>query len=204
MLAVMRKFDTNPLLCSNIAFPPDGGDPTGGGGGGGGGTSGGGSPGTPSGGRSGIPPGENGGVSANNYVLLVPVQNAISGLSYFGFYDVSNLNDTDDGSYYNYRTEDVSINRVPTVRRVAINYMDFGPLKLTITINATNDLQQNISRSVTIQLGNKVATGIMMTKLVDIELTGFQPQLEIVRNAGDGQMSIVSVTLYGEVEDTTL
>lgn len=201
MLAIMRKFDNNPLLCGVLAYGDIGGGPGGGGGGGG---TGGGNPGTPSGGRSGIPPGENGGVSANNYVLLVPVQNVNSGLSYFGFYDVTNLNDVDDGSYYNYRTEEVDINRVPTIRRVAINYLDLGLLKLTLTLNATNDLQQAVSNSVTVQLGNNVATNALMTKIVDISLTGFQPQLLIKRNGNDGPMAIVSVTLYGEVEEVTL
>jgi hypothetical protein len=195
MLALMRKFDSNPLLCSNLAYN-DGGS--------GGGTAGGGSPGTPSGGRSGIPPGENGGVGATNYVLLVPVQNSSSGLAYFGYYDTTNLNDFDDSSYYNYRAEEVSINRVPTVRRIAINYVDLGPLKLTLTIFATNDLQQIISASATVQLGNSVATYGSMTTFVDLTLTGYQPQLLITRPANGGPMTILAVTLYGEVEDVTL
>lgn len=198
MLALMHKFDRNPLLCSNLAY----GDEGYGTGNSGKGTGGGGTTGTPSGGASGIPPSENGGVGASTYQLLVPVQGGQ--FAYFGFYDTTDLNDLDDGSYYNYRTEDISINRVPTVRRVALNYIDLGPLKLTLTINATNDLQQAISKSVTVQLGNTVATGLIMTKLIDIELTGFQPQLLITRNGGDGPMLIVAVTLYGEVEDATL
>jgi hypothetical protein len=199
MLAVMRKFDANPLLCNYILAEqlPDYG-------GGGGGTSGGGSPGTPSGGRSGIPPGENGGVGANSYILLVPVQNSSSGLAYFGFYDLSNLNDVDDGSYYTYRVEEVDINRVPTVRRIAINYVDLGPLKLTLSLSATNDLQQVVTASTTVQLGNTVPTYSLMTKLVDLQLTGFQPQLTISKAANAGPMIIVAVTIYGESEDVTL
>lgn len=198
MLALTHKFDSNPLLLSLRTFDDVGGGSSGGG------TSGGGSPGTPSGGRSGIPPGENGGVAALNYVLLVPVQNSSSGLAYFGFYDVTNLNDPSVGSYYNYRTEEVDINRVPTVRRVAINYIDLGALKLTLTLSATNDLQQVITVSTTVQLGNVVPTAVLMTKFVDIEITGFQPQLLITRNANAGPMAIVAVTLYGESEEVTL
>ena len=182
--------------------------PNGGSGGGGhGGGGGGGQTGTGTGSTSvpsGLPANENGGLFAPTYYLMIPMQNSATGTCSLYTYDPTSFDDTTDGGYYKYRVEDVSLLRVPTVRRVGIIYRDLGLAKFTVTLTGTNDQRQVVSNSVVVQIGNSIATNALLTILVDITLTAFRPQLSFSRNAGDGPLSIVSATLIGEVEEVSL
>lgn len=168
------------------------------------GVDGGGNPGTPTGSSvanapAALPVGEHGGVFGSTYFLFVPVQDCNSGQCYIGTYDITDFNDLIDGSSYAYRREDIVKHKVPTVNRVIIIYRDLGPAKFTVGINATNDDGQVIKASVQVQIGNVVPTKALLTKIVDISLTGYMPQLTIDRAAGDGPLCITSATMQGEV-----
>lgn len=171
---------------------------------------GGGVPGTPSGSttpqqnNAPFPVTENGGVTGNYYVLFVPVQNqTTNGCNIFS-YDLSNYNDPVDGSSFSYRCEDIKLHRVPTVRRVILVYRDIGQCNITITLTAVNDNQTIVTASQGVTLGNASPTFQLMTMMVDISLTGYRPRLSISRAAGAGSLAIVSATMCGEIEETTL
>lgn len=173
------------------------------GGSGGGSPSGGGNPGTPTGSSQGsaFPSTENGGVVGSSWLLFMPVQNIASGQCYIGIFDVSSFDDPTDGSFYQYRKEDLIPDTVPTVNRVDITYLDLGLATITVTVQAVNDDQKVVSQSVQVKLGNAVPTNDLMTKLVSIELTGIRPQLSWSRNAGSGPVTITRMIMRGEVED---
>lgn len=147
---------------------------------------------------------ENGGVGGTTWVLFFPVKDISSGLSYIGYFDVNNSNDSKDDSSYSYRAEDIALLRQPTVRRVGLVYRDLGAAAITITLSGTNDQAQVVSQSVTAQIGNTIPTNDLMIKLVDIQLTAFHPQLTISRAAGAGPVCITSATIIGEVEEQQL
>lgn len=147
----------------------------------------------------------------NSQLVLVPVYDTgTSPHSYLGTYGASQLgvpsfNDSAQGSSYSFRKEEVSPSRVPTVRRVIITYRDLGTVAITLTLSGTNDSGAVTTiTSPSITLGNAAPTADILTKFIDLELTAFRPQLTINRAANAGPLSIVSVTLVGEVEDTTL
>lgn len=164
---------------------------------------GGGAPGTPTGSSTGpsLPVGENGGVLANTYYLFVPVQDSRTGICYIGFFDVSSFDDTIDGSSYSYRQEDVIRDCVPTVNRVVLTYRDIGQAQLTVTLKGTNDRGEVVSQNVLVQLGNALPTNALLTKIVDIELTAYRPQLILSRAAGGGPFAITSATMRGTVSE---
>lgn len=174
-----------------------------GGSGGRGPTGGGGNPGTPSGSSQGIafPAGEIGGVIGSTYFLFIPVQNIQTGACYIATFDVTNFDDKVDGSSYSWRQEDVKKDRVPTVNRAILTYRDLGLCLLTLTIFAVNDKNQIISRSVQVQIGNRIPTNELMTQFIDISLSGFRPRPVISRAAAGGPFCITGLTLRGEVEE---
>lgn len=164
---------------------------------------GGGTPGTETGSSLGpaIPAGENGGVFGSTFYLLTPVEDIASGRCYLGYYDPASFNDTMDGSSYTYRSEDIIKDCVATVNRVVLTYRDLGAAKITVSISGTNDNSQVVSASVQVQLGNQVATGALLTRFVDIQLTCFRPQLSLSRAAGAGPVCITGATMRGTVSE---
>lgn len=165
---------------------------------------GGGVPGTGTGSSSvpaGLPFGENGGVLASTYFLMVPVQDIHSLQCFLGFFDTTDFDDQKDGSSYSWRQEDIGIDAVPTVQRVWITYRDLGPAKFTLTLTGTNDLNQVVSASAVVQIGNLIPTNALFTQQVGLELSAFRPQLGITRNPGDGPISIIRARMEGEVGD---
>lgn len=192
-----------PWALLNLPAPPDAGGDSGGQTIGGGGT-----PGTPTGGGGAavtgvLPNNENGGVLGTSWLLFVPVQNVATGLCFIGIFDLASFDDTVDGSSYSYRKEDVVFDQVPTVNRVILTYRDLGRAKVTVTVSGSNDDGQVISTSVQVQIGNAVPTGELLTKFVDLQLTGFRPQLTLSRKPGDGPLCITAVTMMGEVDEET-
>jgi hypothetical protein len=148
--------------------------------------------------------GENGGFAATQYFLLVPAQQSSGGPSYVGVFSLSNVNDLIDGSSYSYRMEDVQVGRYPVVRRIFIVYRDLGRATFTVTVSATNDNAQVVTAAKQLQVGNIAPTDTLMSVFFDLVLAGYRPQVSISRAAGAGPLSIVSVTMIGEVEEVAL
>src|SRR5882762_5664891 len=145
-----------------------------------------------------VPFSENGGFAATQALLFVPVQTADQGISYIGVFDPADFNDDQDGSSYTYRAEDVMPNRQPTVRRVIMQYKDIGMVKLTISIEGTNDDNEAITSSAIVTIGSAAATGKIFTKFIDLVFTGFRPQLTWQRAANAGPVCVVSMSMVGE------
>jgi hypothetical protein len=149
-----------------------------------------------------VPFSENGGFASSTFYLFVPVQSG--GNVYVGIFDPSNFNDPNDGSYYFYRMEDVQSGRVPVVRRIVVQYRDIGQATITVTVQGTNDNGNAVSSSITLSIGSAAATGLIRTTFADVQIACFHPQLSFSSVAGSGPYSIVSMTMIGEVEDTSL
>src|SRR5262249_5326063 len=126
---------------------------------------GGGSPGTGTGSSTGsaFPASENGGVFASNYFLFMPVQDINTKQSFIGFYDFSSFDDPYADSSYSYRIEEIVPNSTPTVNRVDLTYVDLGLATIQVTISGVNDNGQVISSTISQQIGNKIATGALLT-----------------------------------------
>lgn len=151
-----------------------------------------------------VPFSENGGFLATTFFLFVPAVRFDTGDPYIGIFDTTDFDDPNAASSYSWRAEDIAVARVPTVRRVILVYTDLGVAKITVTLSGTNDLNNVISASQTVTIGTSGASGAQLTAFVDVALTAFRPQLTISRAAGGGPLSIVSATLTGEVEKSTL
>lgn len=151
-----------------------------------------------------IPFNENGGFLATNFFLMLPLQDMTNGAVGVAIFNTGSFDDANDASSYSYKIEDIVPGRVPTVRRVIVNYRDLGPATLLVTLTGTNDNAQQISVSASKSIGTAAATGDQFVTFVDIELTAFQPQLTIGRAAGGGPISIISATIIGEVEEVSL
>lgn len=151
-----------------------------------------------------VPFSENGGFAATTYYLFVPGQDSNTGYTFIGIFDVTSFDDKFDGSTYSFRAEDIAPGRFPTVRRVVIVYRDMGTASLTCTIRATDDNGKIVAASKSVQLGNAVPTFISLTTFVDVQVSGYRPQLTLTRAAGGGPVSIISVSMIGDVEDINL
>lgn len=148
-----------------------------------------------------MPFGENGGISATVQFLLIPMQDSYSAIQSVGIFDPTKFNDDTLPSSLSFKAEDIVPGRVPTVRRVVLTYRDFGPATITmfITVSSLNGVVQSMS-SGPIQLGNTNPTFTLLTKLVDMTITGFRPQLSIFRDKNAGPVSIVQAVMLGMVE----
>lgn len=118
--------------------------------------------------------------------------------------DSTDFDDQVDTAYYSFRMEEVIPNRVPTVRRVVLQYRDLGLATITALLTATNDNGEVLAATKTNNIGNAQPTNTILTSFFDLQITGFRPQLAFTRNAGAGPLSIISVTMVGEVEEVTL
>ena len=150
------------------------------------------------------PFGENGGITATTAYLMLPMIDNVTGIISVGILDVSNFNSDSLPSSVTFRSEDVIPGRVPTVRRVILTYRDMGLASVIVSILGVNDNNVAVSASSTVSIGNLVPTFLLMTKLVDVQLTAFRPQLQITRPANAGPVSIVSVVMLGTVERQSL
>ena len=170
-----------------------------------GGSSGGGQPGTQTGGTisSNIPFGENGGVFGSTWFLFVPVEDTVTGNCFIGIFDTTSADDQRDGSSYAFRAEDVKYDRVPTVNRIILTYRDLGLATLGLTLRGVNDNGAVVMQTYTVSLGTTAASGVLLTRFVDVQLSAFRPQLILTRIAGSGPIDITHVTIRGEVEDNT-
>lgn len=106
-------------------------------------------------------------------------------------------------AFYTFKAEDILADRVPTLRRVVITYVDYGPFTATLTITGIND------DNVVVTTGAKTFTGgtgtfgtlALMTVFVDISITAFRPQLTINVAATKGPLAISTVLMTGTVEN---
>ena len=192
-----------PLPPTNPRFPPYGGGNGGGGGSGGsgGGSSGGGS--TMAGSVS--VPVSNGGVFAQSRVALYPVQSLVSGnMDYFSFNPLVAPNDMNNGSSYSWRVEELEPYRSYTVRGIIWTFTDLGQVSVTWQLTGVNENQEVVTATNSLGVGNAVPTGAMMSVLVSVTQTAMNQQLSVTRIAGAGPLSVVKVTMYGDIEENTL
>jgi hypothetical protein len=178
--------------------------PDSGGGGGGGGRPGG----TPKGGSgpvsSFIPFLENGGFAATAYYLFVPTQPSSSGNAYIGVFASTNYNDQGDGSTYFYRQEEIIVGRVHHVRRIILVYRDIGLATITVGVQGPDDNNVVQIASQAITIGSAQATSNLLTATVDLSIACYRPQPFITRAAAAGPVSVISLTLIGEADDSSL
>jgi hypothetical protein len=146
-----------------------------------------------------------GGVFAQSKAALFPVLNATDNRSEFMAFDpTQGFDDDENDSSYTFRVEDIGPYRTPTVRRVILSYTDLGEVEIGLTLTGTNDLQEVVSKSATITLGNNPATNKILTQKVDLMLTAMNQQLSIERAAGAGPLSLTKVWMIGEVEEVKI
>ena len=146
-----------------------------------------------------MPP-SNGGIPAPLNIILVSVNASPS----FYTFDTTNFNDSEEASFYFWKVEDILAGRTPTCNKVIVSYTDLGLVTATFTLSGTNDLGEVVSESSVEILGNQVATGRMLTKILGIPaLTAQNLQLTVNRAANAGPLSIVKVRIEGEVENTS-
>lgn len=138
-------------------------------------------------------------------LFAFPMVDAVTGAPYICAFDpTQGYNDPRDGSQHYFRVEELAPYRTPTVRRVIITYRDMGPCQVTITLNGTNDKQEQVSVSVTVPFGSENPSFTLKTIAADLQLTAMNIQCVISREADGGQVSIAKLTLIGEVEEQTL
>ena len=116
------------------------------------------------------------------------------------YYDTTSFDDATDNATYVFKAEDIAADRVPTVRRVIITYIDLGVASLIVTVSGVNDLGASTSSQATVSIGTAGATGVLATVYADLAVTCYRPQLTIVRNAAGGPVAISHVVMTGTVE----
>lgn len=154
--------------------------------------------------------GDNGGLGANaaQWLLMLPVLIPFNPTTtkqhVIAVFDTTDFNDPLDVTYYSYKVEDVTVNRVPTVRRIILSYRDLGVVTIGIFLEGSNDNGQVKRVNTRATIGNGQPTRRILTAIIDLELTAFRPQLTIVRPSFAGPLSIIAVTILGDVEEVTL
>jgi hypothetical protein len=127
-------------------------------------------------------------------------------VGFFAFDPAGGFNDPLASSFYSFKVEDVIQGRTPTISRVIVTYRDLGPVTAVFTLTGTLDnqvvggLNGNGSMQ-TLQIGNQLATGKLMTVVLGITLTAQNIQLTVTRAAGAGPLSIAKVLMCGHCED---
>jgi hypothetical protein len=154
-------------------------------------------------------PQSNGGVATTSRLTLYPMLNATTGIvGFYAFDPAGGFDDPQASSFYSFKVEDIAQGRTATISRAVVTYRDLGLSKAVFVLSGTQDNQvvggvTGASSMQVVQFGNQLATGKLMTKFVDISLTGQNLQLTIIRSAGGGPLSIAKVLLCGRVEDAS-
>jgi hypothetical protein len=149
----------------------------------------------------------NGGVATTSRLTLYPMLNATTGIvSFYAFNPAGGFDDPLASAFWNSKVEEVLQGRTVTVNRVIVTYRDLGPATAIFVLAGTQDNQvvgglTGATSMQPVKLGNALATGKLMTKFVDLSLTGQNIQLTIVRAAGSGPLSFAKITMVGRVED---
>ena len=130
--------------------------------------------------------------------LLVPSQGTTGKV--LSYYDTTLFNDAADNATYIFKAEDLTADRVPTVRRVIITYIDLGVATLVVNVSGVNDQGILVSGQTVITIGTVAATGVLSTAYADLSVTCYRPQIKLIRNAGAGQIAISHVMATGTIE----
>ena len=144
----------------------------------------------------------NGGVSTTSRLTLFPMQSVIGAVVGFYAFDPSaGFDDQNAGGFYSFKVEEVLAGRKPTIGQAIITYRDLGVASISLFMSGVTENQAVITQAVSASIGNAVATGKLMTKVVGINFPAcFNPQLTIIRNPAAGPVSIAKVVLCGRVE----
>lgn len=147
-------------------------------------------------------PASNGGYTSQLGVALYPICIQANNVGAFYFFDITNFNDPNSSSFYDFKVEDVIAGRTPTIRKVIISYKDLGLASFLLNISGTNDAAQVANVSQTVSIGNLVATKVIMTQIMPLEFTAQNLQVSITRLANGGPVSVTKIRLEGTVEIT--
>ena len=145
----------------------------------------------------------NGGMAAPLGMLLIPCDQF--GTQEQLAFDTTNFNDNANGSFYNWKVEEIAAGRTPSCTRQIIIYRDIGIATITATLSGYN---QNIAdapfvtKSETFAIGTAGATGRLFSIVRGLTLTAQNLQYTITRGAAAGPVSITKVRLEGRVEMT--
>ena len=129
---------------------------------------------------------------------LVPVTGA-NGIV-LAYFNELNFNDTVDSRAYIFRAEDILADRVPTVRRVIVTYIDLGVATVTATINGVDDTGALVTAAATVTLGTVGATGRLLTAFFDMGISCFRPQLTLTQAPNGGPYQLSTAMITGTVE----
>lgn len=153
----------------------------------------------------------NGGVSQLARVSLIPMRSVPLGTTALWAFDpLSGFNDPNNPSFYSFRVEDIIPGRNAIIRRIVLSYRDLGIVSAVFSLFGTNDAGQIVSSftmkeqagaTTVVPLGNKIPTNKILTKIIAIQLTAQNMQLQIQRLAGAGALSITKVVICGNVEN---
>jgi hypothetical protein len=116
------------------------------------------------------------------------------------YYDETTLNDANDGRQYIFKAEDILADRVPTVRRVILTYVDLGVATITATINGVDDTGTLVTAASTVSIGTVAATGRLLTAFIDLQATCFRPQLTLSQGLNAGPFQLSTAMLTGTIE----
>lgn len=130
---------------------------------------------------------------------LVPVNSQSAGIV-LAYFDETNFNDAIDARSYVFKAEDILADRVPTVRRVIVTYVDLGVATVTAIVSGVDDTGASVSTSATVVLGTAGATGRLMTAFFDMEISCFRPQLTLSQTANGGPFQMSTALMVGTVE----
>lgn len=145
-----------------------------------------------------------GGLSGSKQVFGFPYKDFSTGKTYFCTFDPYNLNDTQDSSIYKTKQEDVSIYRKPTIRNVILVYRNRGLCVVTVTLSVMT-LSMFNSFSCRKTIGTVAADNTLMSAQFDFNnISGERPQITVQREANAGMLDIISLTMAGAIEDTTI
>lgn len=111
-----------------------------------------------------------------------------------------NFNDAIDSRTYIFKAEDILADRVPTVRRVIITYVDLGVATVTATINGVDDSGALVTAAATVTLGTVGASGRLMTAFFDMGISCFRPQLTLSQAPNGGPFQLSTAMITGTVE----
>ena len=150
-------------------------------------------------------PQSNGGVATTSRLTLFPMFDATTGrVAFYAFDPSAGFNDPVSGGFYSFKVEEVIPGRVPTIRKIIVQYRDLGAATATFTLSGTLFVSPNgqtlVTKSTQVSLGTAAATGKIMTALVDLVLTGMNLQLVITRAANSGPLSFSKIILCGSIE----
>jgi len=150
-------------------------------------------------------PNSNGGVFAQSQIALFPCYNVYnSRVEYRALDPTQGFNDPLAARHYSWRVEQFKPYRQATIRRLIVTFKDIGQATMTWTITGVNDIQEVISKSVSLGFGNRTPTNRLMTVPVDFMLTGMNLQISVDQNPNDGPLCIVQMFPVGTIEENEL